>query len=522
MNPEYDVIIIGSGPAGVSAAFPLIERGLKVLMLDGGSSRKKNSISDNYLDLRHTDSEQWRWMIGEDYHALKMQEAVSPKLRIPNLSYVFDSYLDKLNIKSRNFVAVGSLAPGGLSNAWGAGVSYFSSSELRSFPFPAEDILASSKYVAKRIGISGKSSDDLTDYFGVDGEASPAIELDSLHKKLFQGYGKHRNELLKQGFRVGRARVAVINEDNRSRQSCSLTGNCLWGCNRESIYSASYDLIELQKKDNFTYVSGFIVENLERYDDAWRVQGISSNGSICSYLTSTKVVLAAGTLASTKLALKALNYRSQVKMLSSPTAAFLLWVPSMFAQSRQSGFGLGQLAYTLDIGENLKAFGSTFSTNGIPISEFARHVPLRRSNSIDILSVLMSSCVVGNVFLPGHLTTASAQLLDDDVLQIDGSYPDLLSSIMKNISSNLRRSLFKIGGIMLPGSFTLGIPGGDIHYAGTLPMRENPVIGESNAFGELAGLKNLYVTDGAALPILPEKSHTLTIMANADRIGRAI
>lgn len=521
MNPEFDVIIIGSGPAGVSAAFPLIEKGLKVLMLDGGSSRKKNSISDNYLDLRHTDSEQWRWMIGEDYHALKMLDAVSPKLRIPNLSYVFDSYSDRLNIKSRNFVAVGSLAPGGLSNAWGAGVSYFSSSELRSFPFPSEDILASSKYVAKRIGISGKSCDDLADYFGVDGEASPAIELDLLHKKLFQRYAKHRIELLKQGFRLGRARVAVTNEDNRSRQSCSLTGNCLWGCDRESIYSASYDLLELQKKDNFTYISGFFVENLESYDDAWRVQGINANGSINSYLTSSKVLLAAGTLASTKLALKVLKYSSKIKVLSSPTAAFLLWVPSMLARPRQSGFGLGQLAYTLDIGTNLKAFGSTFSTNGIPISEFVRHVPLRRSNSIDILSVLMSSCVVGNVFLPGHLTTVSAQLLDD-ILQIEGSYPDSLPSIMKNISSRLRWSLFKIGGIMLPGSFTLGMPGGDIHYAGTLPMRENPVIGESNAFGELAGVKNLYVVDGAALPILPEKSHTLTIMANADRIGRAI
>jgi choline dehydrogenase-like flavoprotein len=232
-------------------------------------------------------------------------------------------------------------------------------------------------------------------------------------------------------------------------------------------------------------------------------------------------LLAAGTLASTKLALKVLKYSSKIKILSSPTAAFLLWLPSMFAQSRQTGFGLGQLAYTLDVGENLKAFGSTFSTNGIPISEFARHVPLRRSNSIDILSVLMSSCVVGNVFLPGHLTKVSAQLLDD-TLQIDGSYPDSLSSIMKNISSNLRRSLFKMGGIMLPGSFTVGMPGGDIHYAGTLPMRESPVIGESNAFGELAGAKNLYVVDGAALPILPEKSHTLTIMANADRIGRSI
>ena len=36
MKPDFDVIIVGSGPAGVSAAFPLVESGLNVLMVDGG------------------------------------------------------------------------------------------------------------------------------------------------------------------------------------------------------------------------------------------------------------------------------------------------------------------------------------------------------------------------------------------------------------------------------------------------------------------------------------------------------
>ncbi|MGA2128891.1 MAG: FAD-dependent oxidoreductase, partial [Xanthobacteraceae bacterium] len=32
---DADIVIIGSGPAGVSAAFPLVETGLRVLMIDG-------------------------------------------------------------------------------------------------------------------------------------------------------------------------------------------------------------------------------------------------------------------------------------------------------------------------------------------------------------------------------------------------------------------------------------------------------------------------------------------------------
>jgi choline dehydrogenase-like flavoprotein len=74
--------------------------------------------------------------------------------------------------------------------------------------------------------------------------------------------------------------------------------------------------------------------------------------------------------------------------------------------------------------------------------------------------------------------------------------------------------------LIIPTSFSVGSPGSDIHYAGTLPMKDDPTLGETGKFGELYGVTGLYVVDGASLPTLSEQSHTLTIMANADRIGR--
>jgi choline dehydrogenase-like flavoprotein len=53
-------------------------------------------------------------------------------------------------------------------------------------------------------------------------------------------------------------------------------------------------------------------------------------------------------------------------------------------------------------------------------------------------------------------------------------------------------------------------------------MRAVPGPGESNDEGELHGLAGVHVVDGAALPSLLEKPHTLTVMANADRIGRRL
>ena len=93
---------------------------------------------------------------------------------------------------------------------------------------------------------------------------------------------------------------------------------------------------------------------------------------------------------------------------------------------------------------------------------------------------------------------------------------------MSRAASLLRSSYWQLGALLLPGSFTPGAPGGDIHYAATLPMRARPDVGETDANGLLAGTNRVYIVDGACLPVQGEKSHTLTIMANADRIGNHV
>ena len=521
MTTDFDYIIIGSGPAGVSAAFPLVEAGLRILMIDGGKQSAIQPPESDYISIRSNDTEQWKWMVGEDFHALKNQDAVSPKLRVPLHSHVFQGFETGNQIVGKNFITVGSLASGGLSNAWGCGVSRFSLQELSSFPVPASDFDISYATVSKRIGISGGIEDDLSDYFGLDEYSQPPIPMDALHIYLSRRYLRHRHKINSQGFKLGRSRVAVISENMAYRQACSLSGNCLWGCHRRSLYSSNDDLPGLRRYKTFSELSGFVVDGLTRCDGYWSVEGQVHSGKTTS-VTATMVILAAGTLATTRLILKALNYRLSVSMQSCPTAAFLLWVPRLLGTLRKPGFGLGQLSFSLDLQDSTSVFGSTFSTTGIMLSEFVRHVPFRRRYAIDLLRGLMSSCVVGNIFLPGHLTHAEVKLESDDSLHVTGKYSSAVNPMMSEIAKKLREIYLRMGSLLLPGSFTVGQPGGDIHYAGTLPMREFPLLGETSANGEVKGLDGVFVVDGACLPILPEKSHTLTIMANADRIGREL
>lgn len=516
---QHDVLIVGSGPAGVSAAFALLAQGLRVLLVDGGRDASTKPPGGHYLQQRLMDKSQWKWMVGSDFHALRQDRAASPKLRIPGYDYVFEGFAQHNSLEAQDFVALGSLARGGLSNAWGCGVAKWSRLELADFPFPADDLDESYAAVARRMGISGAQADDMESYFGVDSWADQPIEMDALQSALMNKYQASRAAWPTREFRLGRSRVAVLTASRGDRGACDLLGNCLWGCARGALYSASQDLGTLRQNPKFDYLPGFIVSDIEGGKTP-SVRGVGPEGPFV--LHAKRVLLAAGTLASSRLALRALPQVQELALHSSPTAAFLLWMPRQLGRPLAPAFGLGQLSFALAVTDDLHAFGSLFNPQGIPLAEFVRHAPLGKPMAIDILGTLLKSCVVGNAFLPSLAPSARMRLTTDGGLRIDGLETKEPALWMRSVRRRLGKHFRKLGAYLLPTSFTVGAPGSDIHYACTLPMRHQPREGETDRYGELAGMPGVHVIDGASLPTLIEKSHTMTIMANADRIGRHV
>ncbi|MCD4527780.1 MULTISPECIES: GMC oxidoreductase [Pseudomonas] len=520
MKPEFDVIIVGSGPAGTSAAYPLVKAGLTVLMVDAqvdaGSSAAPLAP---YLTSRPHDEAQWKWLIGENFHALSQSDAVSPKLKTPTHAHVFRGFNAGNRIETHNFTGVGSLATGGLSNAWGCGVARLSASDLPGLPFDYGELEKSYETVSRRIGISGQADDDLSSYFGLDAWSQPPLPMDPLHQRLLDRYTRCQQAFPELGFRLGRARVAALSQPLEARKACDLSGNCLWGCQNQALYSASQELVKLKQYPGFRHAQGVLVDNLlQQADGSWLITNRHSSQHFCA----KRLLLAAGTLASTRLVLKQLNYTAAVRLLSSPTAAFLLWQPAMLGTPRVPTFGLGQLSFALELAADTRAFGSTFSTTGLPMSEFVSRLPMSKRLGIELLNNLLRACLVANIFLPGHLSNNMARLRPDGSLSITGALQAEAPGLMKTAEARLRRIYWRLGALLMPMSFTVAKPGTDIHYAGTLPMHARPEVGQTDSLGEVAGLPGVHVVDGACLPILTEKSHTLTIMANADRIGRAL
>lgn len=519
VNTEFDCIVIGSGPAGVSVSFPLLEAGKKVLMVDGGRTANVPLPDQPYLAARTGDQDQWRWFSGDARAAVTVVKG-SPKLRVPTQQFAFDGFCQANRIETRDFNATGSLAAGGLSNAWGCGVASLSDSELDSFPAPAQEMRSSYATIANRIGISGRSNDDLSAYFGLDEWSQAPIALDANHQYLVQCYQRKKALLSEHGFLMGRSRVAVLTEGKDGRESCDLSANCLWGCHRGSTWSAAQDLEKLKLFPGFEYQPGVVIEKVSADGGLNRVLGTRTGQGFSA--KARQVLLAAGTLATTAIVLRTTNNTTRRPLQNCPNAAFLLWLPRHLGAARVQAFGLGQLSFTLALAENETAFGSTFNTTGLPVAEFLRAVPFNKRSGINLLRGLLSSCVVANVFLPGHYSTSTMTLKEDGAVLINGGFKAGLPATFQQVQKRLRAAFARLGAYMIPGSFTPGETGSDIHYAATLPMREHPDEGETGPLGELPGLPGVHVVDGACLPVLSEKSHTLTIMANADRIGRAL
>jgi hypothetical protein len=120
------------------------------------------------------------------------------------------------------------------------------------------------------------------------------------------------------------------------------------------------------------------------------------------------------------------------------------------------------------------------------------------------------------------MTDVSLRLDAEGRLVIQGKYRKDVANLMDQSHRMLRNSFWKMGALLMPTSFKVGGPGSDIHYAASLPMRAKPTLGQTDQFGELAGASGIHVVDGASLSFQPAKSHTLTIMANADRIAKHI
>jgi choline dehydrogenase-like flavoprotein len=76
--------------------------------------------------------------------------------------------------------------------------------------------------------------------------------------------------------------------------------------------------------------------------------------------------------------------------------------------------------------------------------------------------------------------------------------------------------------IPIPLAMRVGEPGRGYHSGGTFPMRQNPGALETDLLGRPTGFSRVHLVDASVFPSLPATTITLSVMANAHRIGSAV
>jgi choline dehydrogenase-like flavoprotein len=76
--------------------------------------------------------------------------------------------------------------------------------------------------------------------------------------------------------------------------------------------------------------------------------------------------------------------------------------------------------------------------------------------------------------------------------------------------------------IPLAPAMKLGDAGQGYHVGGAFPMRTRPGPFESDVLGRPYGFERVHLVDATTFPTIPASTVTLTVLANAHRIGAAV
>jgi choline dehydrogenase-like flavoprotein len=506
---DADVIVIGSGPAGVSAALPLVEAGRRVLMIDGGDDARADATAP------------WRRMLGGHLEALTPDDGLSPKLRGPEARRVVGAFTRHARFAEQDFLALGALARGGLSRIWGGGVAELDNADMLDWPISTEDLQPSYQAVAQRVGVSGVSDDEMAGFYGSSTSVLPAPPLGPTAAVLLERYARRKAQ---PGFALGRARNALLTvaQDDRqeNRQICDLSLGCLWGCERGAIYDARQDIARLRRHPNFVLRDRTVAVRLARTMNGWEIT--TADGA--PPLRTQRLVVAAGTLGSLHLIAPLLDPLPALRLENSPVIALPLLVRKRLgADAPAQGHALAQLGFRLACSAAPGDYvsGAIYEITALPPSSFAARLPFGRRAATAIVRALAPAMLVATVYFPGRYSANEVTVeasAHGPRIHIRGGVSDRFDATARTVRRQLKKIWRRLGARVLPGG-SLATAGTDAHLGGLFPMG-NPAPHGTSRFGELNAAPGLFVVDGAVLPSIPSKFTTLTIMANADRIGR--
>jgi choline dehydrogenase-like flavoprotein len=523
------IFVIGSGPAGVACASALLDAGEKVTMLDAGleleSSRRAQVAS-----LQSTSSTSWtRQSAGFLRDGVEATRDGIPM----KLAYGSDfAYRDPIDRPITVDGAYGkpSFARGGLSNVWGASVLPYRTEDMNDWPITAGDLAPHYRAVLALMPFAGRH-DGLEEQFPLYHDDPGLLGGSSQAEALLRDLERNVSRLTSRGVRFGASRLAVQAERAGGKPGCVHCGMCLYGCPYEFIYNSAHTLEKLRGNSAFTYRPGVVVEQLDEVSSQVEVTGRNVDGGERFQIRADKVFVACGVMSTARIMLASLDAFGQ-PIHALDNCYFLLPLMRYRGQPdalRERLHSLAQVFIEMAdpaIGPH-RAHLQVYTYNELFREEMARMMgPLRGA-----LPMIQRSVLGRLLLIQGYLhSDLSAGIRIVLKRGAGGAAPSLDLTGEPNAKTGpalaaLRWRLWAERGAMkavpISPMLRVGVPGRGFHTGGTFPMKSNPGPFEVDLLGRPHGFTRVYVVDSSVFPSLPATTITLSVMANAHRIGTA-
>jgi len=526
MNQNH-VFVIGSGPAGVAAAFSLVKQGVEVTMIDVGEESEPQR-RDTVDELYAAEFERWNPKAVEKLRAgMSADTAGIPQKLVYGSDYPYRDLGQIGRLETSGVECLMSGAKGGLSNAWGANLMPYHGRDIDDWCVDAGDLSRAYAQVASFIPVSA-GPDDLEEWFPLHGATKGMLQPSSQAVSLVETLRKNREALRANGIIAGYSRLAVqTNPTDANPRGCVYCGLCMYGCPYRLIYSSASTVEELKASPNFKYITGVVVEKLRESDTGVEVLGKRVGSGEPVAFAGKRVYVACGAIATTKLLLESLGAYGS-KVLLRDRHYFLLPMMHYAASTgviEERLHTLGQ-AYleVFDAALSRRTIQLQFYTyNDLYLQAMRKKFGPFAAFSDPIMPHLLGRLSIVMGYLHSDDSSALAISLEAGAKGNTLRIEPVPSERPRQLMDAIVRKLWKLRGLVraVPVKFMMqsAKPGKSYHYGGTFPMKTDPGRFECDSLGRPSGFRRVHAVDATVLPSIASTTVVFTAMANAFRIA---
>jgi choline dehydrogenase-like flavoprotein len=419
-----------------------------------------------------------------------------------------------------------SLAIGGFSTVWGAAALPYDRKEISHWPVPHAELEDGYRALRDIIGISGDPNDEFSEAFPHYVVPWGLLPQHPQTQRILQHFRATQDSLASAGLKFATARV--MSWSDAGEGSCIGCGLCLYGCPRRLIYNSAGSIERLAALPGFEYRTRSVVLAVEEGESSVEVRSLMPDGTVTT-VKARRVFSAAGVLPSSLLALRASGVdEGEFSVQDSQyfIVPALAWNAGPRTAEETPYYALSQ--FFLQIRDE-GVCSHIVHLQGYPHNPFFEQAIWGRlPRSFSLLSPLIRQVLPHLVMLQGFLHSSASDTVKVAFRRADSRFALKLSvernpnkgKVIERVQRKLLGNSVRTRLVPLTPSTEIAEPGRSFHFGGSFPMRAAPTERlQSDTLGRPSGLKRIHLVDASVLPDIPATTITLTVMANAWRIG---